>query len=467
MEVWDMEPQDWPEAATRPFADVLGDSAAWAKKCVEHYGADMIAVQLKSTDPNGLNKGPEEAAAVVRKVLEAVDVPVIVWGCNNVEKDREVLRKIAEDCQGRHVALGPVEEATHKQIGAAALGYKHTVISSSPIDVNLAKQVNILLENLGVKDDVIIDPTTGGLGYGLEYSYSVMERIRMAALVQEDDKLQFPIICNLGHEIWKSKEAKLTRAETSTMGDPLKRGYLMESVAAVAYLLAGADILVLRHPETVKLVKSFIGLMINGGQAFSDDSLAARMAEIKKKPEALGIPVQFTRKAEEAVAKAEPAKKAAPPKEKAEPVKVVEFKKPAVKEEPAKAAAAKATAEQAAVAGKAVAEKAAEEAKAAQAAKEAADKAAAEKAAMAAAKAAAEKAAAEKLAKEQADKEAAKAAARQQEEARRAARVAEKEQRGAAPHRGGVEASITPATVQMSRTEKFIQRLDRVHRRNI
>jgi acetyl-CoA decarbonylase/synthase complex subunit delta len=461
MEVWDMEPPDWPEAIIKPFADVIKDPAAWARKCVEQYGADMIAVQLKSTDPNGLNKGPEEASAVVRKVLEAVDVPVIVWGCNNVEKDREVLRRIAEDCQGRHLAIGPVEEATHKQIGAAAIGYKHTVIASSPIDVNLAKQVNILLENLGVKDDIIIDPTTGGLGYGMEYSYSVMERIRMAALVQEDNKLQFPIICNLGNEIWKCKEAKLTRNDAPALGDPLKRGYLMESVAAVAYLLAGSDILILRHPESVKLVRNFVGLILNGGRAFSEDSLAARMAEIKNKPGALGISVQFARKVEVPAEKAEPPKKPAAkpetPKERAEPAKIVEFKKPEAKEEPDKAAAEKVEALKAAV------EKAAAEQARAAAEKAATDKAAAE----AAARVAVEKEAAERLAKELAEKEAAKAAAKQQEEARKAARAAEKEKRAAVTQYGRIEISRTPTEIQLTATEKLIQRLDRIHRRNI
>ena len=158
------------------------------------------------------------------------------------------------------------------------MAYNHTVIASTPIDVNLAKQLNILLENLGVpKERIIIDPTTGGLGYGLEYSYSVMERIRMAALAQEDDKLQYPMINNVGNEVWKSKEAKLTNEEAPTLGDAAKRGILMEAVAAVSYLLAGSDMLILRHPETVKLVKKFIDLMITGDTDISPADLAAKL----------------------------------------------------------------------------------------------------------------------------------------------------------------------------------------------
>ena len=245
MEVWDMEPDEWPESATAPFKDVISDPAAWAKKCVDEYGADMIVLQLKSTDPNGKDTSPKEASAVVQKVLAGIDVPLAVWGTANVQKDEAVLKQIAEDCQGKDLILGPVEDKNHKGIGAAAMGYGHTLISSSPIDVNIAKQVNILLENLGVSmDKVIIDPTTGGLGYGLEYSYSVMERLRMAALQQGDDKLQMPIINNLANEIWKSKEAKLTADEEPTLGDPERRGILMECVGAVSYLLAGSDLLV-------------------------------------------------------------------------------------------------------------------------------------------------------------------------------------------------------------------------------
>jgi acetyl-CoA decarbonylase/synthase complex subunit delta len=136
-------------------------------------------------------------------------------------------------------------------------------VASSPIDVNLAKQLNILLGNLGVNQaDIVIDPTTGGLGYGLEYSYSVMERIQQAALTQEDDKLQQPIIANVGNEVWKSKEANLSAADAPELGDPFQRGVLMEAITAVDLMIAGADVVVLRHPETVKLVRGFIGMMM-------------------------------------------------------------------------------------------------------------------------------------------------------------------------------------------------------------
>jgi acetyl-CoA decarbonylase/synthase complex subunit delta len=255
MEVWDMAPDDWAPAALEPFAAVANDPVAWAKKCIEEYRADMVCLQLVSTDPNGQNRDAEEAAQVVKKVADAIDVPLIVWGTANQEKDTEVLRRVAELCQGKNLVLGPVEEADHKRIGAAALAYKHTVAATSPIDINLAKQLNILLGNLGMPDGrLVIDPTVSGLGYGIEYCYSVMERMRMAGLVQQDEKLQFPIVCNISKEVWKTKEARMPTAEDPKLGDAQKRGVLLEAISAMCLLLAGGDVLVMRHPEAIRLV---------------------------------------------------------------------------------------------------------------------------------------------------------------------------------------------------------------------
>jgi len=259
MEVYDMPPEEWPEAAMEPFAGVTDDPVAWAQKCVNDYGAEMICLQLLSTDPNGQDRAPDEAAQVAKKVADAIDVPLIVWGTANHDKDTEVLRAVAELCQDKNLILGPVEEADHKKIGAAAIGYKHTVVASTPIDINLAKQLNILLGNLGVSDDLLaMDPTVSSIGYGLEYCYSVMERMRMAALTQQDAKLQLPIICNIAKETWKTKEAKISEADDPKMGDAKKRGILLESMSATALLLAGADVLIMRHPEAIKLVRELI-----------------------------------------------------------------------------------------------------------------------------------------------------------------------------------------------------------------
>jgi acetyl-CoA decarbonylase/synthase, CODH/ACS complex subunit delta len=258
-EVWDHEPQEWQTWAIEPFADVINDPAAWARKCVDVYGAEIIALQLKSADPNGMDRDVEDVVAVVRRVADAVDVPLIIWGTGDVEKDIVLLRRVAEVCEGKNVAIGPVTEKNYKQIGAIAIAYNHVVLASSPIDVNLAKQLNILLGNLGVPDErIAMDPTTGGLGYGLEYSYSVIERDRMAALTQEDAKLQYPIVCNLAQEVWKTRETRLTKEEDPKLGDEKKRSVLMEAVTAMSLLIAGADIAIMRHPDSAALIKDMI-----------------------------------------------------------------------------------------------------------------------------------------------------------------------------------------------------------------
>ena len=311
MEIWDMEPEEWPEAAIAPFKDVIKDPAAWAKKCVNDYGAEMIVVQLKSTDPNGKDASPEDAAKTINSVLDAVEVPVIAWGTANVKKDEEVFKKVCEDTQGKGLTIGPIDEKNHKGIGAAAMGFGQSVISSSPIDVNIAKQVNILLENLGVSmDNVIIDPTTGGLGYGLEYSYSVMERLRMAGIVQGDDKLQGPVINNLGNEVWKCKEAKQTAEEAPTLGDPEKRAIMMEAVGAVSYLLAGSDLLIMRHPEAIRLAKSFIDLLTDGGSAKDIEGIKKNLSSVDI--DLAKIAPEPDLKIEEEKAKPAPAAKKAP-----------------------------------------------------------------------------------------------------------------------------------------------------------
>lgn len=257
MEVLDIDPSDfWAPAVLEPIKDVCADPGAWAKKCVEQFGAQMIQVTLVGTDPNGLDKSADDAVAVVKAVTEAVDVPVSVWGSNNVEKDTVVLRAVAEAMHGKKLMIGPIQEGNYKQLGAAIIGFDHTAINSTPIDINLAKQLNVLTGNLGVPDEkILIDPTVGGLGYGLEYTYSVMERARMAALVQQDEKLQFPLYCNLANEVWKVKEV---RAEDETLGDPKTRGILMETIGGTSLLLAGADIIVMRHPESINQIKSMI-----------------------------------------------------------------------------------------------------------------------------------------------------------------------------------------------------------------
>jgi len=467
MEIWDMQPEDWAEAAVAPFKDVISDPAKWAKKCVDEYGAEIIVLQLKSTDPNGKNTGPDEAAATVKKVLGAIgDVPLVVWGVANVKKDEAVLKKVAEDCQGKNLILGPVEDKNHKGIAASAMGYGHMIISSSPIDVNIAKQINILLENLGMSmDRVLIDSTTGGLGYGMEYAFSVMERIRQAALTQGDDKLQLPIINNLGNEIWKCKEAKQNVQEAPTLGDPEKRGIMMEAVGAVTYLMAGSSILIMRHPESIKMVKSFINLLADGGSAKNVAPIKKRLAESKIDYAALIAPSPDLTIKEE--------KKAAAPKAAAPKAEAPKAAAPAAPKA-APAAAPKAAAPAAAPAPKAEAKPVEDVAAKAKAEAESSAKAKAEADAKAKADAAAKaKADAEAAAKADADaKKKAEADARAkrdaEEDALRQQRAKERDEMTAKRKTSAVKGkvSVTPAAIQKSAVDKMIENLNRVHKRS-
>jgi acetyl-CoA decarbonylase/synthase complex subunit delta len=246
-------------ALEKALGEVKSDPVAWAKKAVEDWGADAIFLLLTSTDPKATNAPAEQAAETVLKVEEAVKVPVIVYGTEDLEKDAEIAKVVATKAEGKNLLIGPAKEDNFKKVGAPAIGYKQTVAGMTPIDVNLAKQLNILLTNLGMEDNkLVIDPTTGALGYGLEYTYSVMERLKIAALAQDDSMTQMPLLANIGFQAWKTKEAKSSQEDYPEWGDPEKRGIMWEAVTAVALLLAGADILVLRHPESIRLVKQLI-----------------------------------------------------------------------------------------------------------------------------------------------------------------------------------------------------------------
>lgn len=261
MEVQDIKPDNWPSTLTQYFDDVMDNPVDWAKKCVDVYNADALNIYLIGTDPNGDDRPSADAAKDAAAIIEAVDVPIIVWGCGNNEKDTETLREVTSLIGDKRVCLAPLEDANYRAIGATAMAFRHPMVASSPIDVNLAKQLNILLENLGVPlDTVLMDPSIGALGYGIEYTYSVMERIRIAALTQKDEKLQVPIICNLGREVWKTKEVGLESDDL--LGDQERRGIMMEAMTASCMMMAGGEVLIMRHPKAISMTKSLIkGLM--------------------------------------------------------------------------------------------------------------------------------------------------------------------------------------------------------------
>ncbi|MHB1004654.1 MAG: acetyl-CoA decarbonylase/synthase complex subunit delta [Chloroflexota bacterium] len=263
VEVQDVAPTDWSPVLVEAWGDVLQDLAAWARKAVA-LGAKVIALKLRSADPDGQNASPAEAAASVKKVLAAVEVPLIVYGPGQAEKDNDVLVAVAEATAGERLALGLCEQSNYRTIVAACLGNGHIAIGRAPIDVNMQKQLNILISDMGLPlDRVLMDPTTGGLGYGIEYSFSVMERLRYGAL-QGDRMTQLPLINTVGEEAWRQKEAKAAEGVPATWGDLASRGVAWEILTATCMLEAGSDIVVLRHPRSIATVNGVIAkLMAN------------------------------------------------------------------------------------------------------------------------------------------------------------------------------------------------------------
>ncbi len=263
IQIQDTEPADWSPVLREAWGDVTKDVTAWAQKAVE-YGADVIALNLRSAHPDSGNKGPDEIGATVKRVLEAVGVPLIIYGPGVAEKDNEVLVRAAEVAAGERVALGLCEQNNYRTIVAACMANGHLVINRAPIDVNIQKQMSILVSDMGLPlDRILADPTTGALGYGLEYCFSVGERLRLSALAG-DSMTQMPVICTIGEEAWKAKESKVSQGVPEAWGNIEKRGLAWEAVTATALLNAAADILVLRHPKTVELMKKTINqLMVN------------------------------------------------------------------------------------------------------------------------------------------------------------------------------------------------------------
>ncbi|MDI7275132.1 MAG: acetyl-CoA decarbonylase/synthase complex subunit delta [Anaerolineae bacterium] len=257
VEVQDRYPEDWSPLLLEAWGDVLKSPTAWAEKA-ESLGADLIALSLKSASPDGGNTGADEARATVSGVLKATGLPLIVYGPGQAEKDNEVLVAAGEVAKGERVALGNCEDKNYRTIVAAALAHGHLVIARSPIDVNLSKQLNILISDMRLEmDRVLVDPTTGALGYGLEYTYSVMERLRLAALTG-DSMTQQPMICTVGEEAWRAKEAKVNAGVPEAWGDWRERSVHWEVLTATALIEAGADIVVLRHPESIGFVRSTV-----------------------------------------------------------------------------------------------------------------------------------------------------------------------------------------------------------------
>ncbi len=261
IEIQDNFPADWSPRLLEAWGDVLNDPAAWAKKA-EELGADVIVLKLRGADADGNPTTRAQAAETIKAVLGATGLPIVVRGPGQAEADNELLVAVAEAAPGERLALGLCEDKNYRTIVAGALAHGHLVVASSPIDVNLAKQLNILISDMRLPlERVLMDPTTGALGYGLEYTFSVMERLRIAALTG-DGMTQQPMICFVGEESWRQKESRAADGVPEEWGEAEKRGVTWEMVTAAALLESGADIVVLRHPKNVQVVRDTINRLM-------------------------------------------------------------------------------------------------------------------------------------------------------------------------------------------------------------
>lgn len=253
-EVLDCEPSDWPESVKKSFGDSVKSPVAWARACVSEFGAKILCVRLQSVHPDYGNRPAEEAVATLKSISKEAGVPLIVIGSGDDEKDNEVLPKASQALKGENCLFGIATQNNYKTLTATALADGHSIIGESPIDINIAKQLNILISDMGLDPKrIVMHPTTTSLGYGMEYVYSIMERARLAAFIG-DKMLSMPFILFVGQEVWKTKEAK-------EFGQT--QGVNWEIATSVAMLQAGADILVMRHPSAAKSVMKYIDIAMN------------------------------------------------------------------------------------------------------------------------------------------------------------------------------------------------------------
>jgi acetyl-CoA decarbonylase/synthase complex subunit delta len=262
LEIKDRRPDDWSPLLLETWGEAANSPAAWAR-AAEAAGADLLALTLSLTDAAGQPTTPDSAAAAVKAVLAASGLPLIVFGPGQAEADNTLLTAVAEAAKGERLVLGICEDKNYRTIVATAMANGHLVTARSPMDVNLAKQLNILISDMSLPlDRVLMDPTTGALGYGIEYGYSVMERLRLAAL-QGDAMTQQPMIVVVGAEAWKTKEAKVGADVPEAWGAWTDRAILWETLTAVTLIESGADIVVLRHPESVARVHQAITALMS------------------------------------------------------------------------------------------------------------------------------------------------------------------------------------------------------------
>ncbi|MCM8791652.1 MAG: acetyl-CoA decarbonylase/synthase complex subunit delta [Candidatus Omnitrophica bacterium] len=256
-EIWDIEPIDWATALSKYYGDVWGNTLEWADKLIREYKAELLCLKLAGAHPE-IGKDLDEIVKLLEGLLKKVDIPLIIIGCGDVQRDNFILPLCSQILKNERCLIGEVNQDNYKTLTAAVLADGHSIIAQSPIDINIAKQLNILISDMGLPlERIVINPTVGALGYGLEYTYSIMERLRLAAL-NNDRVVASPFICFVGQESWRVKEATTPEKEFSRWGSEWRRGYLWELITAGALLQAGANILVMRHPKAIEKIKEYI-----------------------------------------------------------------------------------------------------------------------------------------------------------------------------------------------------------------
>ncbi|CEO29886.1 acetyl-CoA decarbonylase/synthase complex subunit delta [Paraclostridium sordellii] len=260
VEILDVYPENWTQEIKNIYKDVAKDCIKWAKYIEENIKPDFICLKFEGADPNGLDKSPEECANVSKELVSNTSLPIVIAGTGNFEKDARVFEKVAQSVDGYNCLFMSATEENYKGIGAAAgMAYNHKVGAESSVDINLAKQLNVLLTQLGVKqENIVMNVGCSAVGYGYEYVASTMDRIRLAALGQNDKTLQMPIITPVCFETWNVKESVASIEDEPTWGCPEDRGIAMEISTAASALAGGSNAVILRHPKSVETIKSLV-----------------------------------------------------------------------------------------------------------------------------------------------------------------------------------------------------------------
>lgn len=264
VEITDGALEEYVQPKLKAFYDGCAGIEEMAVRAQSIPGVSFVALNLKGADPNGKNMSVEDCTALAGAIAEKIELPLVIMGCKDIEKDAELFAKIAEALSGKNILLLSAREENYKAVGAsAALAYGQKVGAESAVDINLAKQLNTVMTQLGVSpDSIVIQAGSAAAGYGFEYLASTLERIKLAALGQADAQLQMPIMTPVSSETWGVKESIMPEAEMPEWGDAEERGIEMEIATASACLAAGSDAVIMRHPDAIQTIARMIDELV-------------------------------------------------------------------------------------------------------------------------------------------------------------------------------------------------------------